>query len=64
MYRKLCTPFVNQIETTNKMSDTALQNFATLQLVLPFGKKILVDIWKVCSVEKQKKLDFFEAEVY
>ena len=64
MYRKLCTPFINQIGTTDKMSDTALQHFSTLQLALPFGKKILVDIWKACSIEKQKKIDFFEAEVY
>ena len=64
MYCKLCTPFVNQIGTTDKVSDTALQNFAALQLALPFGKKFLVDIWKICSAEKQKKLDFFDAEVY
>ena len=59
MNLKLCTPFVNQIGTTDKMSDTALQNFAALQLALPFEKKILVDIWKICSVEKQKKIRFF-----
>ena len=59
MYRRLCTPFINQIGTTDNMSDTVLQPFATLQLALPFGTKILVDIWKVCSVEKQKKNRFF-----
>ena len=57
MYRKLCTPFVNQIGTTDKMSDSALQNFVALQLALPLA--LLVDIWKICSVEKQKKIRFF-----
>ena len=28
MYRKLCIPFINQIGTTDKLLDTALQHFA------------------------------------